>query len=131
MNERMYSRYDRYGGRFDPENFKRDYYQRVRIYEALKGVKPDSKSNDFGVRYPNVTVAFWGTEAPDETAYGDWLKLVASAGFQFDLANPRYLYDSTFEVKRTQERLGDTVRFAAIRQRPPRPGGGTKPTSEP
>ena len=137
MNERMYSRYDRYGGRFDPENFKRDYYERVRIYEALKGGKPDPKSSDFGTRYPNVTVKSWGTEAPDETAYGDWMKLVASAGFQFDLANLKYLYDSTYEVKRTHERLGETVRFATIRPRPPRPGKSStssteeKPTSEP
>ncbi len=135
MNERMYSRYDRYGGRFDPANFKRDYYQRVRIYEALKGVKPDPKSRDFGTRHPNVTVKSWGTEAPDETAYGDWMKIVAAAGFQFDLANLKYLYDSDYEVKRTHERRGDTVRFATIRPRPPRPAKkgieDQTPTSEP
>ena len=128
MNERMYARYDRYGGKFDPESFKRDYTRGVRIYQALKGVKPDPTANDFGVRYPNVTVKFWGTEAPDETAYGDWMKVVAAAGFQFDLANLKYLYDSDFEVERTHERFGETVRFATIRPRPPRPGKRTEPT---
>jgi hypothetical protein len=121
MNERMYSRYERYGGRFDPEHFKRDYHQGVRIMEALKGAKPDPRSGDFGLRYPNVTVRFWHTEVPEETAYGDWLKLVASAGFQFDLANLKYLYDSSFEVEKTHERQGEFVRLATIRARPPRP----------
>ena len=127
MNERMYARYDRYGGEFDPASFKRDYTRGVRIYEALKGVKPDPTANDFGVRYPNVTVKFWGTEAPDETAYGDWMKVVAAAGFQFDLANLQYLYDSDFEVKRTHERFGKIVRFSTVRPRPPRPGKRARP----
>ena len=135
MNERMYSRYDRFGGRFDPASFKRDYYKRVRIYEALKGVKPDPTSRDFGTRHPNITVKSWGTEAPDETAYGDWMKIVAAAGFQFDLANLKYLYEADYEVKRTQERRGETVRFATIRPRPPRPSKKDieeqTPTSEP
>jgi hypothetical protein len=122
MNERAYARYDRYGGRFDPEHFKRDDYKGVRIYEALKGEKPDPKSNRFELRYPNVTVWSGGTEAPDETAYGDWLKLVATAGFQWDLAHLKYLFDSTYEVKRTHERLGDWVRFSTVRPRPPQPG---------
>ena len=130
LNERMYSRYDRYGGRFDPEHFKRDDYRGVRIYEALKGLKPDPKSNDPAVRYPNVTVAFWGTEAPDETAYGEWLELVASAGLQWDLAHLKYLYDSEYEVKRTHERLGANVLFATTRPRPPRPGKRRTPTSD-
>ena len=137
MNERMYSRYDRYGVRFAPEIYKVDYYRGVRVSQELKGSKPGSPRRtlqslnipvDFAERYPNVTVRFGHRiENPDETASGDWLKLVASAGFQFDLASLKYLYESTYEVKRTQVRDGDGVRFSTIRPRPARPGKRTQP----
>ena len=42
-------------------------------------------------RQPNVTIWDGVTEAPDETARGDWMKLVANAGLQWDKAILDYL----------------------------------------
>jgi hypothetical protein len=131
-DKRMDSRFDRYG-QFDPGAFKSEYYRGVRISEELRAFNPDAPSAspladlniplDFAERFPNVTVRFGHrTESPDETARGDWLKLFASAGLQFDLASVKYLYDAKYEVKRTQDREGESVRLATTRPRPPLPG---------
>ena len=46
-------------------------------------------------RNPNVTIWDGVTEAPDETARGDWMKLVANAGLQWDKAILDYLVAGT------------------------------------
>jgi hypothetical protein len=131
-NGRMDSRFDRYG-RFNPEEYKSEYYRGIRISQELRSYDPDSpfvspladlnQPQDFAEKYPNVTVRFGHrTESPDETARGDWMKLFAAAGLQYDLASLRYLYDSRYEVKHTQEREGNSIRLATIRPRPPLPG---------
>jgi hypothetical protein len=38
------------------------------------------------VRQLNITISYGVTEASDETAYGDWMKLVATMGLQWDKA---------------------------------------------
>src|SRR5262249_50722947 len=104
-NKRMDSRFERYGRKFAPEIFKSQFYRGVRIHEELSPFNPYNPSPsplrylnipiDFAEKYPNVTVRFGHrTESPDETARGDWLKLFASAGLQFDLASIKYLYES-------------------------------------
>ncbi len=80
MNKRIYSRYIKYGKQ-DPETYREYFYQGVQMEARLKGSKlPSSGMNT----YYSLT-----TESADETAYGDWLKLVCKAG----LANSRALLD--------------------------------------
>ncbi|MGH9334143.1 MAG: M14 family metallopeptidase, partial [Vicinamibacteria bacterium] len=90
MNQRNYDRYDRYGGRFDEEVFKLPMVDEVLIYTALKGERAPEPGSDRGFN-PKVTIWSGVTEAPDETAEGDWLKLVASAGLSWDRAILQYL----------------------------------------
>jgi hypothetical protein len=140
-NARMDSRFDRYG-RFEPEIVKSEYYRGIRVSEELRAFNPDAPAAspladlniplDFAERFPNVTVRFGHrTESPDETARGDWLKVFASAGLQFDLASVRYLYDSAYEIKHIQERDGTSVHLATIRTRPPLPGKRSDLKTEP
>ncbi len=117
LNERMYRRYNKYG-EWDQENYKRDIHDGVMIYSAIKGSKQSGSSNSFMVRHPNVTVFAGGTEAPDETARGEWLQMVAGAGLQFDLAHARFLAESKYQVKREKKDYLDANIFTISRKRP-------------
>jgi hypothetical protein len=43
------------------------------------------------------------TEAPDETAQGEWLALVTKAGFSFLVAHVKYLEQGQYRVERIEE----------------------------
>ncbi|MFB0543462.1 MAG: M14 family metallopeptidase, partial [Candidatus Bathyarchaeia archaeon] len=126
MNERMYARRRRYGA-FDPEVYKENLYRGVMIPAALRGMRKNPAARSFMARYPEITVFSGSTEAPDETASGDWLELVCTAGLAFDLAHLRFLYDSQYEVKRYEGEWRDCVSFSVERKRPvlpPNPSEG-------
>jgi len=72
-------------------------------------------------RNPNVTIWDGSTEAPDETARGDWLKLVAGAGLQWDKAILDYLVDSHYEIERKIEPFWNGASLSMNRPRPPKP----------
>jgi hypothetical protein len=93
----------------------------VLIYSAIKGAKASPTSPDFMSRNPNVTIWTGSTEAPDETAYGDWMKLVATAGLQWDKAILDYLVDGDHQIERKEEAFQGGVALAIHRPRPPKP----------
>src|SRR5438034_580846 len=70
------------------------------------------------------------TEAPDETARGDWMKLVANAGLQWDKAVLEYLVRGNHEVERKLETFWNGVSLSINRPRPPKPADEKKPTTE-
>ena len=73
--------------------------------------------------WPQVTFFSGGTEAPDETAQGEWLNLVAKAGFSYLMANVRYLRDGQYTVQRIEEdATRDSVSLTTLRIRPVMPG---------
>ena len=119
MNQRNYDRYRRYGVAFDPEVFRLPMTDSVLIEMPLKG----SRGGDQGRGGFNPKVTIWSgvTEAPDETAYGPWMELVAKAGLSWDQAILDYLYDGAHRVERTGTRFfgGTTMKMA--RERPPKP----------
>ncbi len=129
-NEIMYRRYEKYGA-WDRKDYKVDLYKNVMIYSAVKGAKQSNTSPSFMVRHPNVTVFDGGTEAPDETAHGDWLKLVANAGLQFDLAHARFLAESKYEVKRNIETFTNATVLTLSRKRPVLPPEEKKEAEKP
>jgi hypothetical protein len=72
--------------------------------------------------WPQVTFFSGGTEAPDETAQGEWLNLVAKAGFSYLMANVKYLRDGQYAVQRIEEDAArDSVSLTTVRIRPVRP----------
>jgi len=123
MNQRNYERYYRYGGQFDEDDFKLPMVGGVLIHTALKGSRaPAPGSNpDFN---PRVTVWSGTTEAPDETAEGDWLKLVSRAGLKWDQAILQYLLDGKHAVERKASSFFRGVSLSLDRPRPPKPEGG-------
>jgi hypothetical protein len=120
LNERAYARYKRYSFDFDQKNFKLDFTNGVLIYKSIKGARANPQSQDFMTRNPNVTIWDGVTEAPDETARGDWLKLVANAGLQWDKAILEYLVQGHHEVERTVTPFWNGASLTMNRPRPPK-----------
>jgi hypothetical protein len=115
LNDRAYDRYRRYTFAWDDENFKLDFSNDVLIYSSIKG----SRARDGGVMSnPRVTIWSGTTEAPDETAFGDWLDLVARAGLEWDKALLEYLLEGDHQVERTHEASGSGIRLKLDRPRP-------------
>jgi len=121
LNARAYDRYKRYSFDFDQKNFKLDFTNGVLIYKSIKGARANPQSQDFMTRQPNVTIWDGGTEAPDETARGDWLKLVANAGLQWDKAILEYLVQGRHEIERKVDPFWNGVSLTMNRPRPPKP----------
>ncbi len=55
---------------------------------------------------PDVTWDSGYTEAPDETAHGDYMKLMASAGLAFDRVHLEYLAKGKLRINRTEREQG-------------------------
>ena len=120
LNARAYDRYKRYGFDFDPENFKLDFTDDVLIYSALKGSKPNPRGADPMARQPNITIWSGTTEAPDEPARDDWMRLVAGAGLAWDKAMVTYLAQGRHEIERKQDVFWGGVTLSLNRPRPPK-----------
>jgi Zinc carboxypeptidase len=125
LNAHENDRYERYQ-RWDAESYQQPIYKGVRINMALKGQDAGGRGNTGAnvgigglmVRYPEITYDDGYTEAPDETAYGDFLHLVASAGLAYDHAHLDYLTEGKLNVKRTQRDVVDGVTWQVERKRP-------------
>lgn len=131
LNQRAYDRYTRYSFAFDDKNFKLDFTDGVLTYKSIKGSRAQGGSNapaagsgaqpgGWMQRYPNVTLYEGSTEAPDETAHGDWLKLVATAGLQWDKANLDYLVQAKHTINRKADAIFGGVSLTMNRPRPGR-----------
>ena len=121
MNERTYDRYYRYGGEYEPVVYRLDMVDGVNVQMPLKGGRSGERGSFGGGFNPRVTIWTGGTEAPDETAYGDWMKLVATAGLQWDKAILDYLYEGAHSVHRKgAAHWGGGVRLWLDRPRPPK-----------
>ena len=79
-------------------------------------------------RQPNITIFFGSTEAPDETAYGDWMKLVATMGLQWDKALLQSVLDGKHVVDRKSTSFFGGVTLSLDRPRPPKAMDSTKST---
>ena len=120
MNERNYDRYRRYGMQFDPEVFRMDLHNGVNIGMPIKGRLASAPGRGGGRGYdPKITIWAAGTEAPDEPARGDWMKIVASAGLAWDTAVLQYLLDGDHQVNRKSSEFFGGVSIRLDRPRPP------------
>ncbi|MDE2980497.1 MAG: M14 family metallopeptidase [Gemmatimonadota bacterium] len=117
MNQRTYDRYRRYGADFDSEVFRLPMTDSVLIEMPLKGSRGGGGGGAFN---PRITIWSGTTEAPDETAYGPWMELVAKAGLSWDQAILDYLYDGDHEVERSGSAFRGGVTLRMSRERPPR-----------
>ncbi|MDQ6706526.1 MAG: hypothetical protein M3Z85_11185, partial [Acidobacteriota bacterium] len=139
LENRMNARYERFGQRWQPKNMQQPIVNGIRIYMSLKGspgrpaggaggaAENTRGSGGVGGISPDVTWDSGYTEAPDETAHGDYMKLMASAGLAFDRVHLTYLANSKLRIRRTEREQGGKVMWRIERQRPNLPSGETEP----
>ena len=122
LNQRSYARYERYGARFDPDVFRLPMTDSVMIQMPLKGSSSGGDGGGGGGGSdgydPRITIWSGTTQAPDETAYGPYMELVAKAGLSWDQAILDYLYEADHEVKRSGSRFFGGVSIRMNRARP-------------
>jgi hypothetical protein len=144
MDLRAQARYRKWAYGFGPYVFNQEIYKDTAIYYSDAETGEPSGSRRFGAgrggnpagesgggggsgrfsmnAWPQVTFFSGGTEAPDETAQGEWLNLVAKAGFSYLMANVKYLRDGQYAVQRIEEDAArDLVSLTTVRIRPVRP----------
>jgi len=121
LETRMNARYERYGQRWDPRYITQPIVGGIRIYMALKG-SPAPRRGGAGELYggasPDITWDTGYTEAPDETAHGDYMKLLASAGLAFDMVHLNYLAQGKLRIVRTEKETPEGVSWQVQRERP-------------
>lgn len=135
MNVTHQARYRRWGYGFGPFTYGQEIYKDTAIYYTdLETTEPRgnrrvpapqpgaSITRATMNQWPQVTFFTGGTEAPDETAQGEWLNLVVKAGFSYLMANVKYLRDGEYELHRIEEGAAqDGVSTTMLRVRPVRP----------
>ncbi len=122
MTQRNYDRYRRYGADFDDQEvYKLPMENEVMIHTSIKGNRPPRPGEQSRGYDPKVTIWSGGTEAPDETAHGDWMKLVATAGLEWDKAILQYLVDGDHRIERKGSEFWGGVSLSMDRPRPPKP----------
>jgi hypothetical protein len=150
MDLRHQARYRKWAYGFGPYVFNQEIYKDTAIYYSDPETGEPSGSRRFGAgrgggagaeggggastgsgqaarfsmnAWPQVTFFSGGTEAPDETAQGEWLNLVSKAGFSYLMASVKYLKDGHHTVHRIEEDgARDTVSLTTVRIRPVMPG---------
>ena len=134
MNHRLYTRYQKYGTQ-DVENFREYFRNGILVYQSLRGRPLDGGGRGgrggggstppgaAALNSPRVSYFSLVTEAPDETARGDWLKLVAGAGLTETSALLRYLAEGENRVKHDVAEYDGFVNRSEARVKPVLPRG--------
>ncbi len=137
MNRRLYARYAKYG-RQDVENFREDFRNGILVYRSLRGRSVSggggrggaAPGSGGGANNPRIGWFSITTEAPDETARGAWLDLVARAGLDHSAAIVRYLANGTSTMEPGNAEFDGAVVRSVARKRPVLPkepdGGGNR-----
>jgi Zinc carboxypeptidase len=135
LEQRMNSRYERFGQRWQPKNMFQPLVNDIRIYMSLKGTAGGGRGGAGGAGGEGGAAAAPGsggvgglnsditwdaayTEAPDETAHGEYMKLMASAGLAFDWVHLNYLAKGDQRVTRTERDAPGGVQYRVERARP-------------
>jgi hypothetical protein len=117
MNQRMYARYRKYGEQ-DRRGFTEYFHNGMVVNMALRG----AESIGTGVTSPRITYFSLTTEAPDETARGEWLELMGQAGLAHTTAALRYLATGEFRIEREAQAFDGAVTRKVFRVKPVLPG---------
>ncbi len=140
LETRMNDRYERFGQRWQPKDMTQPIVNGIRIYMALKGMpaprpgaagaEAQRSGSATGGVSPDVTWDSGYTEAPDETAHGDYMKLMASAGLAFDRVHLSYMANGKLRIRHIQRDVGDKVLWQIMRDRPNLPASEVQTQAE-
>jgi hypothetical protein len=113
MNDRFYDRYIKYGKQ-DPDTYREYFYEGVQLEARLKGRKISAS----GITGSNITYYDITTESADETAYGEWLQLVCTAGVANSTALLNYLANGVNRIEHETKEYGNFVTRSIFRKKP-------------
>jgi zinc carboxypeptidase len=142
MDVTTQARYRRWGYGYGPFVYGQEIYKDTAIYysdletgepRGSRRLPPPRAGQPLARaamnQWPQVTFFSGGTEAPDETAQGEWLNLVTKAGFSYLMANVKFLRDGDYDFDRIEESAPqDGVSITMLRVRPVRPGKTPAPS---
>jgi len=125
MNRRLYARYKKYGEQ-DRDGFTEYFHNGMVVSMRLRG----TESIGNGPNSPRITYFSITTEAPDETARGEWMDLMGQAGLAHTTSALSYLAVGEFEVEREAEAFDEAVVRKLFRVKPVLPPKGEKEGGE-
>ncbi|MCJ7627302.1 MAG: M14 family metallopeptidase, partial [Longimicrobiales bacterium] len=120
MNRRVYARYKKYGEQ-ERDGFTEYFHNGMVVSMRLRG----TESIGIGLNSSRITYFSVTTEAPDETARGEYLDLMGQAGLAHTTSTLRYLANGEFEVKREAEAFDEAVIRKVFRVKPVLPPGSS------
>lgn len=112
VNREMQMRYRKY--RSGEEAYGEYYRNGIWVNAPLRGREETRK----GFNNPRVTYFSLVSEAPDEPAQGDWMKMNAEAGVAHSTAALNYLYYGVNHVKREVREEGGRILRQEFREKP-------------
>jgi hypothetical protein len=135
LETNMIDRYRRWAHDWQPEDVTDSVVNGITMNMALKGTPARGGagrggapgSGGIGGLSPDITWDAGYTEAPDETAHGDYMKLLASAGLAFDKVHLNYLATGKLRITRTERDVPGGVQRRVDRARPILPGSMAAP----
>ena len=113
VNRRLYHRYRKYEVQ-DREGFTEYFHNGMLVNMRLRG----AESIGQGPYSPRITYFSATTEAPDEIARGDWLRIMVEMGVTHTSSMLRYLATGEYEVEREVDVFDGVVNRRVFRVRP-------------
>ncbi len=113
FNERLYKRYYRWAGRWQPHMDYLEIYQGLNLYTERRS----SIENKLTPRR-EITFVEEVPEVMDETAQNNWLEFICGQGLTYLTAHLKYLSDVKWNMVRLEEEYNDRIQIKFIRSRP-------------
>ena len=115
LNERIYRRYWRWAGRWQPHVINYELHGNTMIYSERRSSVPHKPSARTEITVINET-----PEQMDETPSTDWMGVVVSQGISYLEAHLKMLAESENVIEEFEEESGGRVQRTFFRKRPPR-----------
>ena len=125
MNNRFYKRYIKYRKQ-DEETYTEYFYKGIQIEAGLRS----RRISGSGITGPQITYFSITTETADETARGDWMKLVCTAGLAHNTVLLKYLNDGVNEITHDAKEFDNFVTRSVYRIKPVVPKSDKKKKKE-
>jgi hypothetical protein len=118
VNQRLYRRYRKYEVQ-DRDGFTEYFHNGMLVNMRLRG----AESIGNGAYSPRITYFSATTEAPDEIARGEWLRIMVEMGVTHTSSMLRYLATGEFDVEREANAFDGVVTRKLFRVKPVLPPG--------
>ena len=113
FNEKLYNRYYRWAGRWQPHMNYLEIHQGLNLYAERRS----SRENKLTPRR-KITFVEEVPEVMDETAQKGWLKFICEQGLVYLTAHLKYLSSAKWHIVRLEEEYNDRIQIKFIRSRP-------------